>query len=367
MEIPFVTLEPMHSEIRDEIMKVFARVYDSNRFISGEECGSFEKEFAEYCGAKHCVGCGNGMDALYLILRGYGIGQGDEVIVPSHTFIATALAVSYVGADPAFVEVDAGTYNINPMLIEKAITSKTKAIIAVHLYGQPADMDAINQIAKKHGLKVIEDSAQAHGAAYYGKMTGTLGDAAGFSFYPGKNLGALGDGGAVVSDDAQLIDRIRAIANYGSIIKYTHIYKGINSRLDELQAALLRVKLKHLDRWNDCRRKIAEKYLNGIYNEQIIMPQTKDNYDHVWHLFAVRTENRDDFQKYLALHGIGTLIHYPIPMHLQEAYAAIQVKKGSLPVAEMISSQVVSLPMYYGMKDDEIDYVINTVNRYRAE
>ncbi len=364
MKIPFVDLEPMHSEIRDEMADAFKKVYDNNRFISGEECSSFEKEFAGYCGAKHCAGCGNGMDALYLILRGYGIGPGDEVIVPSHTFIATALAVSYAGAHPVFVEVDDRTYNIDPVLIGKAVTGKTKAIIAVHLYGQPADMDAINEIAKKHGLKVIEDSAQAHGAAYYGRKTGTLGDAAGFSFYPGKNLGALGDGGAVVSDDAQLMDRIRALANYGSTVKYTHIYKGINSRLDELQAALLRVKLRHLDHWNDYRRRIAAKYLKGIHNKQIILPEVKDNFNHVWHIFAVRTEDRNDFQKYLASHDVGTLIHYPIPMHLQEAYGALGYAKGSFPIAEMISSQVISLPLYYGMSDEDTDYVIDLINDY---
>ncbi|TYC82192.1 DegT/DnrJ/EryC1/StrS family aminotransferase [Acetobacterium wieringae] len=365
MNIPFVSFEPMHKEIENELLHKFKEVYEKNWFIHGEEVEQFEKEFAEFCGSHYCIGCGNGLDALYLILRGYDIGPGDEVIIPSNTYIATALAVSYVGAKPIFVEPDLLTYNINPCLIEKAITQNTKAIIAVHLYGQPADMDEINQIAKKNDLKVIEDAAQAHGSLYNGKRVGSLGDASGFSFYPGKNLGALGDAGAVVTNDKELAAKIRAVANYGSDQKYHHIYKGTNSRLDELQAAFLRIKLKNLDNWNDERRKIAQKYLRGITNPTIEKPSEAEFAKHVWHLFVVRTEKRDEFTKYLNQHGIAITIHYPIPMHLQGAYKELAIKEGTLPLAEKISHEVISLPMWYGISDKEINYVIETINNWR--
>ncbi|MBU3155335.1 DegT/DnrJ/EryC1/StrS family aminotransferase [Clostridium estertheticum] len=365
MNIPFVSFEPMHKEIEEEILNKFKEVYEKNWFIQGEEVMKFEEEFAEFCGAKYCIGCGNGLDALYLILRGYDIGEGDEVIVPSNTYIATALAVSYVGAKPVFVEPNLSTYNVNPGLIEKAITNKTKAIIAVHLCGQPADMDEINKIAKKYNLKVIEDSAQAHGALYKGKKVGSLGDASGFSFYPGKNLGALGDAGAVVTNNKVLADKIRAIENYGSDKKYHHIYKGTNSRLDEVQAAFLRIKLRNLDKWNEERRKIARKYIDGINNSKIIKPVEADYAKHVWHLFVVRTEQRDEFEKYLKVNGIGTTIHYPVPMHLQPAYEELKISKGSLPLAEKISNEVISLPIWYGMKDEEINYVIEKINNWK--
>lgn len=362
MKIPFASFEPMHKEIENEMFIKFKDVYNKNYFIQGEEVKKFEEEFAGFCGSQYCIGCGNGLDSLYLILRGYDIGTGDEVIVPSNTYIATALAVSYTGAKPVFVEPDLLTYNINPELIEKEITEKTKAIIAVHLYGQPADISKIRIIAKKYNLKLIEDSAQAHGALYKENKTGNLGDAAGFSFYPGKNLGALGDAGAVVTNDKVLADKIRAIGNYGSDKKYHHIYKGTNSRLDELQAAFLRIKLKNLDRWNENRRKTAEKYIDGINNQHIVKPVEADYSKHVWHIFAVRTEKRDKFQKYLSDNNIGTLIHYPIPMHLQEAYKDLNIKKGSLPIAERISKEVISLPIWYGMKKEDINYVIEKVN-----
>lgn len=365
MKIPFVSFEPMHKEIEKEIITKFKEVYRKNWFIQGEEVRKFEEEFAEFCEAKYCIACGNGLDALYLILKAYNIGAEDEVIIPSNTFIATALAVSYVGAKPVFVEPLLDTYNINPELIEKAITNKTKAIMAVHLYGQPADMDEINKIAKKYNLKVIEDSAQAHGSLYKGRKTGSIGDAAGFSFYPGKNLGALGDGGAVVTDDKSLADKIRAIANYGSDRKYHHIFKGANSRLDEVQAAFLRIKLKNLDKWNEERRKIAQKYINGIKNSKIIKPAEEDYAKHMWHIFAVRTDKRDEFEKYLNDNGIGTTIHYPTPIHLQEAYKELNIKNGDLPISEKISKEQVSLPMWYGMKDEEINYVIDTINNWR--
>ncbi|HEY5524519.1 MAG TPA: DegT/DnrJ/EryC1/StrS family aminotransferase [Clostridium sp.] len=365
MKIPFVSFEPMHKEIEDEILNKFKEVYERNWFIQGEEVGKFEEEFAKFCGAKYCVGCGNGLDALYLILRGYDIGIGDEVIIPSNTYIATALAVSYAGAKPIFVEPDLVTYNINPNLVEKAISANTKAIIAVHLYGQPADMDEINKIAKKYDLKVIEDSAQAHGALYKGDKVGSLGDASGFSFYPGKNLGALGDAGAVVTNNKEVADKIRAIANYGSDKKYHHIYKGTNSRLDEVQAAFLRIKLKKLDKWNEERRKIAQKYIDGINNPNIIKPIEVDYAKHVWHLFVIRTEKRNEFEKYLKDNGIGTTIHYPIPMHLQKAYKELKISKGSLPLAEIISNEVISLPMWYGMKEEEVEYIIDRMNNWR--
>ncbi|NOW89448.1 dTDP-4-amino-4,6-dideoxygalactose transaminase [Clostridium beijerinckii] len=364
MKIPFVSFEPMHKEIEEEINSKFAEVYKKNWFIHGEEVKKFEEEFAMFCGSKYCIGCGNGLDALYLILRGYDIGNGDEVIVPSNTYIATALAVSYVGATPVFVEPNLETYNINPKLIEKAITNKTKAIMAVHLYGQPADIDEINEIAQRHNLKVIEDSAQAHGALYKERKIGNLGDAAGFSFYPGKNLGALGDAGAVITNDKDLADKIRAIGNYGSDRKYHHIYKGTNSRLDELQAGFLRIKLRNLNKWNKERRVIAQKYIDGINNPKIIKPMEADYSKHVWHLFVVRTEERDKFEKYLNNNGIGTTIHYPIPMHLQGAYKDLDIKTGCLPIAEKLSKEVISLPIWCGMKEEEINYIIKILNEY---
>jgi len=365
MNIPFVSFEPMHKEIEVEILNKFKEVYERNWFIQGEEVEKFEEEFAEFCGAKYCIGCGNGLDALYLILRGYDIGEGDEVIVPSNTYIATALAVSYAGAKPIFVEPDLITYNINYTLLEEAITPKTKAIIAVHLYGQPAHMDEINKIAKEYNLKVIEDSAQAHGALYKGEKVGSFGDASGFSFYPGKNLGALGDAGAVVTSNKELADKIRAIANYGSDKKYHHIYKGTNSRLDEVQAGFLRVKLRNLDKWNKERRKIAQKYIDGINNPKIIKPVEVDYAKNVWHLFVVRTERRNQFEKYLKDNGIGSTIHYPVPMHMQEAYQDLKISEGTLPIAEKISKEVISLPIWYGMEDCEIEYVIKIINKWK--
>lgn len=365
MNIPFVNLEPMHKEIENEILNKFKEVYNKNWFIQGKELRKFEEEFAKFCDAQYCVGCGNGLDALYLILRGYDIGMGDEVIIPSNTYIATALAVTYAGATPVFVEPCLNTYNIDTALIEEAITDKTKAIIAVHLYGQPADMDEIKTVAKKYDIKVIEDAAQAHGALYKGEKTGGLGDAAGFSFYPGKNLGALGDAGAVVTNDKELAEKIRAIGNYGSNKKYYNLYKGTNSRLDEIQAAFLRIKLRRLEQWNDDRRRISQKYLDGIDNTSIIKPLELEHTMHVWHLFAIRTEKRDELQKYLKSQGIDTLIHYPVPMHLQQAYRDLGLEKGSLLLAEKISKEVLSLPIWYGMLDSEVEYVIEIVNSFK--
>lgn len=365
MKIPFVSFEKMHNEIRSELDSAYNNVMDSNYFIQGKECEAFEQEFAQYCNAKYCIGVGNGLDALYLILRALDIKAGDEVIVPSNTYIATALAVSYTGATPVFVEPQISTYNMNPNLIEEKITDKTKAIIAVHLQGRAADMDSIVKIAKQYNLYVVEDAAQAHGVLYKGKRVGTLGDAAGFSFYPGKNLGALGDGGCVITNDENIAQKVRALGNYGSDYKYHHIYKGTNSRLDELQSAFLRVKLKKLDEWNTCRKEIAAKYLNEINNPLIKLPLAcTDEYDHVYHVFVIRCDMRDELEKYLTNKGIGTVKHYPIAMHLQEAYCDLGIKKGSLPIAEEISASVLSIPMFYGMTNEEVEYVINALNDF---
>ncbi len=364
MHIPFASFEFMHNELQNEIQKSIGDVVKSNWFIRGQKVEEFEAAFAEYCGAKYCVGCGNGLDALYLLLRAFDVGEGDEVIVPSNTFIATALAVTYTGALPVLVEPDMETYTLDTSLIEAKITDKTKAIIAVHLYGQTANMDEINDIAKRHGLIVIEDAAQAHGATYKEKRAGNLGDAAGFSFYPGKNLGAMGDAGAVTTNDSKIAEKVRALANYGSDYKYHHIYAGNNSRLDEIQAAILLVKLQNLDKWNTYRQKVADQYLEGIKNKKVILPSVKRDRSHVWHIFALRMKERNNFEKYLNSQGIGTTIHYPTPIHLQNAYKNLNLKKGILPIAEEISDTEISIPMYYGISDEEINYIINIINQY---
>lgn len=365
MSVPFAIFQPMHDELRAELDAAYNRVMDNSYFIQGKECEAFDKEFAAYCGAEHCIGVANGLDALLLVLKALEIGAGDEVIVPSNTFIATALAVSYTGATPVFVEPEIETYNIDVNRIEAAITDKTKAIMPVHLQGRPADMDPIMEIAKKHNLWVIEDAAQAHGTLYKGKKVGTLGDAAGFSFYPGKNLGALGDGGAVVTNNKEIADKVRALGNYGSDYKYHHIYKGTNSRLDEMQAAFLRVKLPALDKWNAARVDIAQKYFEGINNPKIVLPLApSDDFGHIYHVFVVRCKERDELEKYLADNGIGTVKHYPYPMHLQDCYADLGLKQGDLPIAEEISNTVLSLPMYYGMAEEQVQYVIDVINKF---
>jgi len=364
MKIPFLNFEPMHIEIRNEIIDAFKGIYDNNWFVLGPSVEAFEEEFSNYCGTNYCISCGNGLDALSIILRGYDIGEGDEVIVPSNTYIATALAVSYVGAKVVFVEPDIKTFNIDVNKIEAAITKKTRAIIAVHLYGSPAETDKIKVICEKYNLKLIEDAAQAHGAVYNGKKAGNLGDAAGFSFYPGKNLGALGDGGAIVTNDSALADKVRAIRNYGSVVKYYNEYKGVNSRLDEVQAEFLRVKLKSLDKWNADRQKSVKLYLEKIKNSKIIIPFINSVDKSIWHVFAVRTEYRDELKIYLRDNGIDTLIHYPVPIHLQKAYKDLEYKIGDFPVAETISKTVLSLPIWYGMSEEEIDYVVNVLNKW---
>lgn len=363
MNIPFLDLKSPHEELRAVLREAFERVLDSGWYILGEEVNLFEREFAEYCQADYCVGVGNGLEALHLILRAYGIGEGDEVIVPSNTFIATWLAASYAGATPVPVEPDARTYNLDPMRLESAITPRTKAIIAVHLYGQPADMDEINAIARRHGIKVIEDAAQAHGARYKGRRVGSLGDAAGFSFYPGKNLGAIGDGGAVTTNDAALAQRIRILGNYGSQLKYNNEVKGYNSRLDELQAALLRTKLPVLDEWNARRQAIAAAYLNQLDASAMLLPHVPDWAEPVWHLFVVRSQQRDSLQKQLDTVGIGTMIHYPTPPHLQPAYAELGYKRGAFPIAEAMHREVLSLPMGPHLDVEDAAKVIATCMR----
>ena len=302
---------------------------------------------------------------MLLALKALDVKQGDEVIVPSNTYIATALAVTYVGATPIFVEPDIRTFNIDPAKIEKAITEKTKAIIPVHLYGQACDMDPIIKIARKYKLFVIEDCAQAHGAKYNGKVIGSFGDAAGFSFYPGKNLGALGDAGAIVTDNEELAKKVRALGNYGSDYKYHHIYQGNNSRLDEMQAAFLAAKLPYLNKVNEERRRIAQRYLQGINNPEIILPFVPKYAEPVWHIFGIRCYRRTELEKFLNDAGIGTNKHYPIPMHLQECYKDLKFKKGDFPIAEEISETELSIPMFYGMTDEEIQYVIDRINAFK--
>lgn len=364
MKVPFVSFLPMERALDADLHAAFERVYKRSWYIGGAEDETFEKEFAKYCGVSYCVGCGNGLDALMLALKALGIKAGDEVIVPSNTYIATALAVTYVGAIPVLVEPDIRTFNINPANIEEKITEKTKAIMPVHLYGQACDMEPILKIAKKYHLYVVEDCAQAHGSTYKNKKVGSFGDAAGFSFYPGKNLGALGDAGAVVTDDKIIADKVRAFGNYGSDYKYHHIYKGNNSRLDEMQAAFLAAKLPHLEKMNEERRRIANKYLSGIKNCEIVLPYVIPNAMPVWHVFAIRCQRRNELEKYLNENGIETNKHYPIPIHMQECYRDLGIKEGDLPIAEVISKTQLSLPMYYGMTDGQIEYVIEKINLF---
>ena len=364
MNIPFASFLPMEKKLNTEIREAFERVFTRSWYIEGMEDEAFEKAFAAYCGTKYCIGVGNGLDALMLTLKALGVGKDDEVIIPSNTFIATALAVTYAGAKLVLVEPDIRTFNIDPAKIENAITEKTKVIMPVHLYGQTCDMDPIMEIAKKYHLKVVEDSAQAHGASYKGKKAGSFGDASGFSFYPGKNLGALGDAGAVVTSDPEIEKKVRALGNYGSDYKYHHIYQGSNSRLDEIQAAFLSAKLPLLDEMNEERRRVADRYLKEIQNDKITLPFVAEDCVPVWHIFAVRCQERDKLEKYLNQKEIGTNKHYPIPIHLQECYKDLCYQQGDYPIAEEISNTQLSLPMYYGMTDDEISYVIDALNAF---
>ena len=366
MKVPFLELKPAYDELRVGFDAAYRRVMDSGWYVLGKELEAFEAEFAAYCGVNHCVGVGNGLDALHLILRGYGIGQGDEVIVPSNTYIATWLAVSYAGATPVPAEPDPRTYNLDPNRIESALTRRTKAIIPVHLYGQPADMDPIMEIARQHGLKVIEDAAQAQGARYKGRRTGSLGDAAGNSFYPAKNLGAFGDTGAVTTNSDELADRVRTLRNYGSKKKYYNDFKGFNSRLDELQAAFLRVKLVKLNEWNAWRTTIAHYYLNELQGlPELVLPFVPADIDPVWHLFVVRHPRRDELQRHLAEAGIGTLIHYPVPPHLSGAYSDLGQRQGAYPIAEEQSRTVLSLPIGPHLNEEAQNHVIAAIRSFR--
>lgn len=366
MNVPFVSFKPLEKELDAQLRGAFDRVLKNSWYIGGKEDAAFEEAFAAYCHTDHCVGMGNGLDALLFVLKAWDIGPGDEVIVPSNTYIATALAVTYVGAKPVFVEPDIRTYNIDPARIEAAITPATRAIMPVHLYGLPCDMDPILAIAQKHGLYVLEDCAQAHGATYKGKTVGSFGHAAGFSFYPGKNLGALGDAGATVTNDKALADKIRALGNYGSDYKYHHIYKGNNSRLDELQAAFLSAKLPLMEKVNADRQATAQRYLAEIKNPAVILPYIPEYGTHVFHVFAVRCEKRDALAAFLEQRGIGTNKHYPIPMHMQACYKDLEIPEGALPIAEEISRTELSIPMYYGMTEEEITWVINAINEFEA-
>ncbi|CAG0937497.1 UDP-2-acetamido-2-deoxy-ribo-hexuluronate aminotransferase [Thermoflexales bacterium] len=363
--IPFLDLKATYTELKDELDAAYERTLSSGWYILGEEVEAFEADWARYCGAKYCIGVGNGLDALHLIVRAMDISAGEEVIVPSNTYIATWLAISYAGATAIPVEPDPRTYNLDPDRIEAAITSRTRAIMPVHLYGQPADMDAINDIAQRHQLKVIEDAAQAHGARYKGRSVGSLGDAAGWSFYPGKNLGAIGDGGAITTNDAGLAEKVRMLRNYGSRVKYYNEVKGYNSRLDPLQAAFLGVKLRHLEEWNARRQIIVQQYFAGLSRlPNLVVPYVPEWAKPVWHLFVVRHPQRDALQQHLQAAEIGTLIHYPVPPHLSQAYQETSWPEGSFPLAEQLAQSVLSLPMGPHLSPGACEVVIDEVARF---
>lgn len=368
MHVPFFDIGPTHAAIAAELDAAWRQVLDGRQFILGERVAAFESDFAAYCTAGHGIGVANGLDALTLILEGLGIGAGDEVIVPAHTFIATWLGVTRTGAKPVPVDCLAGTGNLDPTLVPAAITSRTKALIAVHLYGVPAEMTPLQALAAQHGFHLIEDAAQAHGAAYRGRRIGGLGIAAGFSFYPTKNLGALGDGGAVVTSDAVLARRIRLLRNYGSETKYEHQIAGCNSRLDELQAAILSVKLRRLDAWTADRRRIAARYLQGLSNlPGLELPAVTDGVEPVWHLFPLRHAARDRLAAALTAAGVQTMVHYPVPPHLQPAYAGLGYRAGQFPVAEAIARTTLSLPIWPGLADAQIEHVCDVIRQAVAQ
>lgn len=361
MTVPFLDLKAANESVRAQIEAAIGRVLDSGWLIGGPEVESFEGRFAAFCQAEHCIGVGNGLDALHLLLRATGIGPGDEVIVASNTFIATWLAVDMVGATPVPVEADAATHNLDPGLVEAAITPRTRAVLVTHLYGQPADLDPLLQMCRAHDLKLFEDAAQAHGARYKGRPVGGHSDGVAWSFYPSKNLGALGDGGAVTCNDAQLAARVRTLGNYGSERRYVNIERGVNSRLDPIHAAAMAVKLPLLDSWNDHRRSIAALYLNGLADSAVTLPHVPDWADPVWHLFVIRTKDRENLQAHLASRGIQTLIHYPIPPHRQQAYADSPAANARLPIAEQLASEVLSLPIGPQMQPEQAQAVIAAI------
>jgi len=365
--IPFLDLKNINAQYRDELIEACTKVIDSGWYIQGHACTTFEEKFANYCGTQHAIGVGNGLDALILIFRAYkelGVMQdNDEVIVPANTYIASILAISQNNLTPVLVEPDINTYLIDPLLIEAQITNKTKAILAVHLYGQTCEMNTINEVAKKYNLKVIEDSAQSHGAYFQDKRSGNLGDASGFSFYPGKNLGALGDGGVVTTNDEELASVIRALGNYGSHKKYENLYQGVNSRLDEIQASMLSVKLKYLPQEIENRQKIAHYYLKNITNKHFILPTLTNSAHHVWHLFVIRTKNREGLQEYLSQHDIQTLIHYPIAPHKQKAYK--EFNNVHYAITEQIHREVLSLPISGIQTQEDTINIVKVLNGYQ--
>jgi dTDP-4-amino-4,6-dideoxygalactose transaminase len=364
MPIPLVDLKAQYLTIKPEIDEAIARVLNNTSFILGSEVDSFEKEFATFCGAKNAIGVSSGSAALYLTTKALGIGAGDEVITVSMTYIATTAAISMTGAKPVLVDIDPITYTMDPAKIEAAITERTKAIMPVHLYGQTADMDPIMAIARKHNLLVIEDAAQAHGALYKGRRAGSIGDAACFSFYPGKNLGAYGDGGLVLTNNDELADRLRMIRDHGRRDKYEHLFESLNDRLDALQAAILRVKLAHLEDWNNARARNAAFYCDLLKDSGVVLPVTRDNCTHIFHLFVIRTEPRDGLWDYLKSKGIGAGVHYPIPLHLQPAYEHFGLKKGDFPVTEVLSDRGLSLPMFAEMTEEQLETVAGAVKTY---
>lgn len=362
MRVKVTDFPKEYNILKEELDRAYRRVMESGWYILGEEVKEFEKEFSKFVGAKYCVGVGNGLDALHLGLVALGVKQGDEVIVPSNTYIATWIAGSLTGARPIPVEPNENTFNINPELVEKAITERTKGIIPVHLYGQPADIDPIMEIAEKYNLFVLDDAAQAHGAKYKGKMVGSMTDVTAFSFFPTKNLGALGDGGCVTTNDEEMAEKLVALRNYGESKKYYNKYIGFNSRLDELQAAFLRVKLKHLDEMNCKKSHIAKRYISEISNENIDFPEVLSYCEPVWHQFVIRTNKRDDLKQYLSENGIDTLIHYPIPPHLQEAYRHLRITEGRLPISERLAKSVLSLPISWTMESESISAIVELIN-----
>ncbi len=368
MTVPFLDVKAGYHELQEELDRAYRQTMESGWYILGGAVAGFETEFASFCGVKHCIGVGNGLEALHLILRAAEIGAGDEVIVPANTYIATWLAVSYAGATPVPVEPTESSYNIDPSRIERVITARTRAIMPVHLYGQPADMDAIHLIAEQHGLFVFDDAAQAHGALYKSRRIGGMGNATGWSFYPGKNLGAFGDGGAVTTNDDELADRVRKLRNYGSRTKYHNEIKGFNPRLDPVQAAFLSVKLKHLDEWNSRRRVAANRYLSGLGDlKALTLPWVPEWAKSSWHLFVIRHPRRDELRMHLDMAGIETLIHYPVPPHLQPAYGELEQREGAFPITEVIHREVLSLPMGPHLPLESVDTVINTIRDFCSD
>jgi dTDP-4-amino-4,6-dideoxygalactose transaminase len=365
--IRFLDVGACYRELKAECDAAWRRVTESGWFILGEEVEAFEAEYAAACGASYCIGTGNGLESLFLILRAYGVGAGDEVIVPAHTYIATWLSVSHTGARPVGVEPGEHGFQMDPARVEAAITSRTRAILAVHLYGEPSNTDALREIAARGNLRLIEDAAQAHGAKWRGKPAGGLGDAAGFSFYPSKNLGAFGDGGAVVTNDRQLAESIRRLRNYGAMGKYDHDVCGYNSRLDSLQAALLRVRLRHLETWNARRKILARKYLKGLAGTRSVLPVVSDGAESCWHLFVIRHPDREPLRLFLEARGIETAIHYPVPPHLSGAYAGLGYSRGDFPLAERLAETVLSLPMGPHVDEASADRVIEAVRAFESE